>query len=177
MKRLTRKYLKECLHYDPESGVFTWLVRPASHFKSVRSCNSFNARHSGVIISSVNTSGYMTVRINNNLYRLHRLAWLYMKGVFPKVAIDHIKHFRADNRFKSLRSVSNSENGKNKSKHKNNKSGFTGVYWSKQKQKWFSSIRVEYKQIHLGFFDDKQEAISARKAANIKYGFHNNHGK
>lgn len=58
-----------------------------------------------------------------------------------------------------------------------NKSGFTGVNWHKRDEIWNVNIRVSNKSIHIGYFKDKQDAIDARKKANIKYGFHKNHGK
>jgi len=59
----------------------------------------------------------------------------------------------------------------------NNTSGVTGVYWNKRDRKWQAMIKVNNKQIHLGYFEGKTEAITARKIAEIKYGFHPNHGK
>jgi hypothetical protein len=49
-----------------------------------------------------------------------------------------------------------------------NVSGHTGVTWSKQMKKWHSHIKGE-KPIHLGFFDSLEDAIAARKNAEIKY--------
>lgn len=47
----------------------------------------------------------------------------------------------------------------------NNKSGVRGVRWSTQVNKWQAYICVKTKLRHLGFFVDKQDAISARKRA------------
>jgi hypothetical protein len=59
---------------------------------------------------------------------------------------------------------------------KNNKSGFNGVCFDKSKNKWKSSIHFNNKEIHLGRFYNLADAIKCRKQANIKYGFHENHG-
>ena len=61
--------------------------------------------------------------------------------------------------------------------NKNNTSGHTGVYWYSQRKKWVSEIFADGRKISLGYFKDKEEAIQARKQANIEYGFHENHGK
>lgn len=54
---------------------------------------------------------------------------------------------------------------------KNSTSGVTGVLWNTKRQRWQSMVKVDGKQIHLGFFVQKDDAIAARQAANVKYGF------
>jgi len=103
----------------------------------------------------------------------HRLAWFYMEGEWPT---GHINHIRDDNRWVNLREVSNQENHKNQSISINNKSGVIGVCWNKKARKWHAQIKVNYKAISLGCFSDIHNAIKARKDAEIKYGFHKNHG-
>lgn len=51
------------------------------------------------------------------------------------------------------------------------KSGVTGVRWYPTRKRWGASIRVDGKQIYLGFFVEMTDAIAARQAANVKYGF------
>lgn len=53
--------------------------------------------------------------------------------------------------------------------NKRNKSGYKGVSWMKSRQKWIAYIGFKGKQITLGYFDDKEDAIKARKAAEEKY--------
>jgi hypothetical protein len=60
---------------------------------------------------------------------------------------------------------------------KNNTTGIVGVYWDKQRCKWTARIKAHKINQFLGRFDNKEEAISKRKEAEIKYGFHVNHGK
>lgn len=48
-KALAAAYLKECVNYNPETGLFTWLNRPLEHFKSLRACNAWNSRYSGLV--------------------------------------------------------------------------------------------------------------------------------
>lgn len=82
-----------------------------------------------------------------------------------------------DNRLENLRDVSNRENARNQKISKNNTSGTLGVYFYKRDQNYQASIKINGKIKHLGYFKNKEEAIAARAAANIKYNFHENHGR
>jgi len=53
--------------------------------------------------------------------------------------------------------------------HKGNKSGHKGVMWNKHRNKWTATIGFKGKQIFLGNFDDKQDAIKARQRAEEEY--------
>ena len=83
--------------------------------------------------------------------------------------IDHINHNVLDNRKNNLRICTQNDNAKNKSKQINNTSGVTGVSWYKRYEKWRVRIQANNKDILIGYFDDKEEAIKARKEAEIKY--------
>ena len=50
-----------------------------------------------------------------------------------------------------------------------NTSGHKGVSWDKRRKKWRAYIFYKGKQIHLGVFQNIEEAIEARKAAELKY--------
>jgi hypothetical protein len=60
---------------------------------------------------------------------------------------------------------------------KRNSTGKAGVYWHKSQKKWVASIGVNGKNLHLGTFSNFESASKARSNAEIKYGFHRNHGK
>ena len=160
---LTQARLKEQLHYDPETGIFTWLVSSSPRVKI------------GDISGSLNGEGYLINQVNGRMYVTHRLAFLYMTGDIPE-QVDHENHIRHDNRWANLRAATNKINQQNASIRKDNKSGFTGVNWHKSIEKWVAYINVDNVRIHLGCFSDVNDAIAARKSANIKYGFHPNHG-
>jgi len=162
---LTQNKLKELLHYNPETGIFTWVSRPSNRI--------YVGKEAGNKIKN----GYIIIGVCGSLYLAHRLAWLYMTGEWPESQIDHKDHVRNNNIFFNLRKATNLENSKNKSPSKNNTSGITGVYWAKHITKWMSSIGIDRKQKHIGVFNDKWDAICARKSAENKYGFHKNHGQ
>lgn len=156
--------LKSILDYNPSTGIFTWKANRAS---TVRKGDAAGTK----------CKGYIVITIQGKRYQSHRLVWLYMTGNLPTDQIDHINGIKDDNRFCNLREVSNSENAKN-SKHRiNNTSGHVGVNFEYRGSKWTANIKVDGKKISLGRFDTKEEAIEARKLAEIEHGFHPNHGR
>jgi len=161
---LTQERLKELLYYNPQFGIFVWKNKGSWNKKGVRA-----ERPAGC--------GYLRIGIDGVRYPAHRLAWLYVRGEFPKDVIDHINRKPSDNRIVNLRSVSQQENTKNGSLSKNNTSGHNGVYWHRPRNKWCAYIKVDYKKKHLGLYADIDDAIMARKEAEKEYGFHENHGK
>jgi hypothetical protein len=176
---ITQEIVREFLDYDPETGKLTWQERDRKWFKSDHDFNSWNTRFAEKeAFTSINGRGYCNGAIFGKNYRAHRIIWLYMTGEFPEDQIDHINHDKTDNKWYNLREVSNQENCKNQSKSKNNTCGYTGIHWNKQNQKWIARINIgSYNRICLGSFDLLCEAVSARKAAELKYGFHENHGE
>lgn len=109
--------------------------------------------------------GYVTCRVDNTKIFLHR----YIMNAPNNKKVDHINHNKLDNRKEKLRIVTPLQNNRNKSKLKSNKSGVTGVYWNKSMKKWSATIGINYKMIHLGSYDDFDEAVKARKEAEEKY--------
>ena len=134
-------------------------------------------RKMGVAVGALRNDGYIQVGYNRKLYLAHRIVWEKHNGPIPEGAeIDHINHIKHDNRIENLRLVSRLENLRNQSMRKGNTSGYVGVYWHRQGQKWVAKIMVKGKTIHLGLFNDIEAAVEARKLANEKYKFHENHG-
>jgi len=162
---ITQDLLKELLNYNRDTGVFTWKVNRGRNAKA------------GDVAGSKNSKGYMQIKISSKLYQSHRLAWLYEYGEFPEIGIDHINHNKEDNRIENLTIKSQLENCKNQSLVKNNTSGVCGVTYRKDVNKWVAQIRANREYKFLGIFEDKEDAIKARKEAEIEYGFHKNHGK
>jgi hypothetical protein len=160
---LTQSLLKELLHYAPDTGVFTRFSENAGSFNGAAGC--------------VVPRGYVSIWVAGKVYRAHRLAWLYMTGEWPENETDHINGKRADNRFINLRSVTHEENNQNKSISRRNKSGCTGVTKKASNGRWLAQIMANNERIHLGVFDDIKDAIAARRSAEVKYGFHENHGR
>lgn len=176
MTDLTQKYLKECLDYDPGTGILTWKVKPEHHFKRGQDCQGWNKRFSGEEAGCVDNTGYMRVKMFGSRILSHRLIWLWMTGKLPEDEVDHADHCRANNRWKNLSEATHQENQRNQSLQHRNISGHTGVSWHKPSGKWYASISEKGKFIYLGGFDRIEDAVVARKEANTKYGYHENHG-
>ena len=97
---------------------------------------------------------------------LHR----FIMGVTDKkIQVDHINCNTMDNRKNNLRTCNNSQNSMNKKPQKNNTSGKSGVSFDKTYNKWHARIKKDRKTIHLGYFTNLDDAIKARKQAEVKY--------
>lgn len=114
------------------------------------------------------SDGYACVRVGGRALLAHRIIFAIVYGRMPG-EIDHINGNRIDNRIENLRDVSSSENSHNYKRPNTNTSGFTGVCWSTHHQKWKVEIRLNNRRIHIGYFEDFEEAVQARKLAKIKY--------
>ena len=148
---LTQLELKRVWNYNPATGLFTRLMSNNNFVKV------------GDIAKSHNGEGYVQIGINRIYYGAHRLAFLYMIGKWPDIQCDHINGIRDDNRWDNLRQATKTINAQNThGLRTDNTSGYAGVTWSKQKQKWDAQIKVNSKTIHLGFFDCKHQAGAYR---------------
>lgn len=183
MTRIEASTLKKLLRYEPETGKLFWRRRPVEMFDDTGSgqeanCSTWNKRFSGKeALITVNNTGYLSGRILGAKHLSHRVIWAMETGTWPKGQIDHVNGVRTDNRISNLRDVSHTENQKNAKRRSDNSSGVTGVSWLKHSSKWSAQIKHEGKQIYLGLFDSLDDAIEARKAAEVKYRFHKNHGR
>lgn len=180
---LTQQYLKEALIYNSDNGILIWNPnRPKTHFKkdSIWKCfiSKYANKEAGTLLKSKQKSTkYKLISLNGKGYLAHRLIWLYLYNSFPKHEIDHIDGNGLNNRITNLRDVPLKENQKNKKLEVRNKSGICGVSWHSASNMWRATIKIEGKCIHLGTFKNIKEAELVRKQAEIKFGFHKNHGR
>ena len=94
---------------------------------------------------------------------------IYMHILLGYKGYDHIDRNPLNNRKDNLRQATITENARNRSRYKNNTSGFIGVFWDKKKSKWCANIAVDKKHKHLGYFNNKNDAIKVRLEAEAKY--------
>ena len=83
--------------------------------------------------------------------------------------VDHINGDTLDNRKSNLRLCTSGENIRNQVKRCDNTSGYKGVSWSSEREKWEAKIQLNNKTIHLGRYKNKKEAAQAYNNAAIKY--------
>lgn len=146
---ITQKRLKEVLNYDQNTGVFTRKTGP----------------YLGKSAGTLRPDGYVQIRIDGSFYRAHRLAWLYVTGMWPRSYIDHIDCNKANNKFSNLREADKTENNCNRGKQTNNKSGYKGVTRYSSTNSFRAQITYRNKQIHLGYFKTREAAFDAYKKA------------
>ena len=109
-----------------------------------------------------------SVRVDTNKYRTV-LMHTDILGSVDGMEIDHKNGNGLDNRRSNLRFVTHQQNMANKKTHKNNTSGYRGVY--RHGNKWLAQMFDNRRCIHLGTFVSFDEAKKARqKAEKIKYG-------
>jgi len=163
MPELTQERVKEIFDYNPISGdlIRTKLIGSKSKLGPIR---------------TLVLGRYYQVGIDAKKYYVHRIIWLWIFGYLPD-EIDHLNHRGTDNRIVNLRDANHRENVTNQAMSKSNKSGVTGVHYRKDREMWEAYIKFKYVKKNLGLFKCKQDAITARKTAEKKYGFHPNHGK
>lgn len=114
-----------------------------------------------------NNTGYARGEINDRFVLFHD----YILNIEPscETEVDHISGNRLDNRRCNLRLCSRKENAYNKGLYSSNTSGVTGVSWHKKYCKWGAYIQKDKKNILLGYFDVYEDAVNARRNAEVKY--------
>ena len=119
--------------------------------------------------------GYIIVKVTQKSLKVHRVIWEMHNGPIPKgMTIDHINHIRDDNRIENLRMVRQGCQLRNLSKQYDGQ--VMGVTFAKREGKWVANIRTNGKTKFLGYFSNRDDAIKVRKEAEVKYGYHKNHG-
>ena len=109
---------------------------------------------------------YILTTVNSKSLRLHRLI---MNCDDEDKVVDHINLNVLDNRKSNLRICTKHENDMNHKVNSANKSGITGVCFSNRKNKWRAYIYFDKRNIELGYFDKKDDAIKCRLKAEKYY--------
>jgi hypothetical protein len=157
---LTQAELKEQLHYNPDTGLFTRLISNSNRVKI------------GCIAGGMDKkTGYIRIVVNRKMYYAHRLAFLFMEGNFPQNLVDHANGIPYDNRWLNISHASRAENQRNIGLRIDNKSGFRGVSYYKSRGKYEAYCNTDGKRTKLGYYDTAEAASDAYKAfAKSNYG-------
>lgn len=151
---LTADRLREVLHYDPETGDFTWIRTDSGRRKRVGTVSCNRPNHA-----------YIAICIDGKKHLAHRLAYLWMYGRWPASLVDHFDWNGLNNKWSNLRVFDDLPDAQNqrhrRGLNKNNTSGIRGIGWDKRKRKW----RVRVCDEHLGYFEDKEEAERVARLA------------
>lgn len=158
---ITAERLRQVLHYDPETGLFTWREKIARKVVVGRRAGHINA------------AGYRLIGIFGQLYYAHRLAFLYMTGEWPSADVDHRFGAKDDNRWSELRPATEQQNAFNMRRPAHNSSGFKGVSWHKGAGKWSAYVIADGRKRHLGLHETPEAAHAAyvRAVAQIQPEF------
>lgn len=149
MAALTQDRLKELLSYDPQTGTFRWIRKPA-----VRANRIQVGDVAGCLCK---THGYIMIGIDGVVYRAARLVWLYVHGEFPEF-IDHENTCRSDDRLDNLRVATRSQNQANRQKQVNNTSGYKGV--TPHQGKWVARVTFKGRTLRRSGIDTPEMAAA-----------------
>jgi hypothetical protein len=167
--KISHEEVRMFFHYDSETGVMKRTFKPDRWGNILP--------HNKIISYIDRKSGYIICNFKGVVYKVHRLACLYMTGSFPAGEVDHINGDRLDNRWENIRVVTRNENRRNIGVRKDNSSGYPGVDFHNVVGKFQARININGERKRLGFFETKEEAIKEKQKYEKLLGFHPNHGK
>lgn len=144
--------VNEVLSYEPSTGIFRWKVKVSDRAPVGKRAGGYAA------------SRHWRIRIDGHYYMAHRLAWLLMTGAWPEFEVDHENRIRDDNRWVNLRPATHSQNHANCGLRSDNTTGFKGVQFCKQKQKYIAIAVKDGKRHHAGLHATADAASAAYEA-------------
>lgn len=170
--KLDQKTVIEFLDYNEETGKLFWKKRDLKWFKNgkqsaLHNCNAWNKRYAGKLaLNSLSKDfPYLKGSILGKQYSAHRIIWLWKTGDWPK-EIDHENKNKQDNRWINLRVLEPYLNSHNK--FINIEKNHVGVDFIPKLKKWRSRISIKNKQIHIGLFDNREQALLSYDDASKK---------
>jgi len=147
--QITKDRLMEVMYFDESIGALRWK-------------NGDRNKTKDAIAGCLQKGGYRRIKVDGAHYLAHRLIWVYFNGFMPDKFIDHIDGNPLNNRINNLRIVDMTGNKQNtRVSPSHNTSGYLGVSWRKESNKWLAQISVNTKKKHIGLFDTAEDAHQA----------------
>jgi hypothetical protein len=148
--KTVKEYVDNNLYFDFQEGCF-------------RRKTTLGGCKIGDRAGYITGSGYSIIGVNYTEYFEHNLVWFYFKGAFPPegLEIDHRDRNRSYNHPDNLRLGTRSDNNANMELRSDNKAGFRGVHFNKEKQKYCAQVTKNKKTKSLGYFATAEEAAKA----------------
>jgi len=175
-KPIPMKLLQESLVLDESLPTcLRWKTRPASHFQDDRRLRQANSRcagkPAGTIAYSAKEKRHLgSIYFGGKEYALSRIVFALANGYDPGSRdVDHIDGDRSNNNPSNLRAITHAQNCMNRNHNRNPASGVSGVYWLESSGRWIANITANKKPIYLGCFKEKEDAITARREAEVKH--------
>ena len=177
VKAITRKHENNLIKLNVEvfrsiDGYESYAVSSFGRVKNVIT---------GIILKTRNDKyGYLRVNLYEyrvmKTHRIHKLvANAFIDNPNDKECVDHIDNNRTNNHISNLRFATANENQHNRKLNSNNTSGIKGINWHKANKKWRAQIRIDGIKIHIGYYDDLEDAKIARvNRANEAFGEYTN---
>mgnify|MGYP001464055950 CR=1 FL=1 len=131
------------------------------------------------IVGCLSPQGYLVVRIDYELYMVHRIIWKMHYNEEPPTYLDHKNQIKTDNRIANLVESNASNNAKNMPKRIDNKSGHTNIFIrdTGKTPSYQVLIKPTGMQRYCKSFKTLEEAIKNRDEKYKEFNFSENHGK
>jgi hypothetical protein len=157
IKKLELDILKE-LHYEFFLPIKNYENYSISNFGIIK-----NNKTNRIMKQDIRKDGYKQIKLYKNgimkSFRVHRLvAKAFLENPDNKPKVDHIDENKSNNNVKNLRWSTVQDNSYNRGKQINNTSGFKGVSFHKNANKYRATIKINGKYKHLGLFLTPEEA-------------------
>ena len=177
---LTAEFLWTLYTLEEPNGILRHKERPLSMFVAGRrmsargNCNMWNGRYANKIVGRAKGRQQTQITMpdgNKLMVQVANIIWCLRTGKWPTKEIDHKHGNVRDHSIDNIRLVSSSQNMSNRGKPKTNTSGVIGVSWSDARQKWKVHLTKNGKYVSIKpcYFDEFEDAITARKQAEREY--------
>lgn len=154
--------MKERTEYNPETGLFLWKINKG---------DVLLYKEAGCLLNS----GYVQIMINGQRYMAHKLAFLYMTGMWPEV-VDHIDGWKRNNRWMNLRACTHQQNQLNRRVNSNSRTRVKNVEVDPRNGKFRVVVNVNGSRKFIGSYDSLEMAelvaIEARNKFHGEYARH-----